>query len=147
MTSTQPQSSNKGAGRGHGNSSPRKPQGSAANAMLEKELQREVIALARSLGYMVKAEKDNRRQVIKDGRKILVGDEQGAGFPDLCMAGRGRFLFIELKTQAGTVTEKQAEWLERLSEAAKVCPGTAVYLWRPSHWFDGTIERELRRVR
>lgn len=115
--------------------------------MLEKELQREVIALARKLGYKVKPEKDNRREVIKDGRKILVGDEQGAGFVDLVLVGRGRFLFVELKTQAGTVTENQAEWLERLSETARVCTGVATFLWRPSHWLDGTIERELRRTR
>lgn len=115
--------------------------------MLEKELQREVIALARTLGYKVVHFADSRRQVVKGDRQILVGDEQGAGFPDLVLAGRGRLLFIELKTQTGTVTEKQAEWLERLSETAKVCTGVSTFLWRPSHWMDGTIERELGRTR
>lgn len=115
--------------------------------MLEKELQREVIALARKLGYKVVHFADSRRQVVKEGRRVLVGDEQGAGFPDCVLAGRGRLLFVELKTQAGTVTEKQAEWLERLSETARVCTGVQCFLWRPSHWLDGTIERELRKVR
>ena len=118
-----------------------------ARMMKEKELQREVIAFARGLGYKVAHFADSRRQVIKDGRRMLVGDEQGAGVPDLVLAGRGRLIFAELKTQAGTVSDKQAEWLEALSRVAEATSGVEVYIWRPSHWLDGTVEDVLKRTR
>lgn len=113
----------------------------------ERELQREVIALARCLGFKAGHFADSRRQVVKGGRRVLVGDEQGAGIPDLLLVGRRRILFIELKTQSGTVTETQAAWLTVLSATARVTTGVEVYLWRPQHWLDGTIDKVLRRTR
>jgi hypothetical protein len=59
-----------------------------------------------------------------------------AGFPDLVLV-RERVIFVELKTEAGRITQEQAWWLTRLSDA-----GAEVYLWRPSD-FD-KVERTLR---
>ena len=63
-----------------------------------------------------------------------------AGWPDLfCVRGK-ELLAIELKRENGTVTTAQWDWLEALAEA-----GVSTYIWRPSDWLDGTIEKALRR--
>lgn len=51
------------------------------------------------------------------------------GFPDLVIAGHGRVLFAELKTERGRLTDPQQRWLNTLREC-----GAEVYLWRPSDW-------------
>ena len=51
------------------------------------------------------------------------------GFPDLVLANpeQKRVIFAELKSDKGTVTPYQQEWLDAL----EAC-GQEVYLWRPS---------------
>ena len=50
-----------------------------------------------------------------------------AGFPDCVMVRGQRLVIAELKSEKGTVSEKQFEWLEALGKAK-----AEVYLWRPS---------------
>ncbi len=59
------------------------------------------------------------------------------GYPDLTMVRGDRLIFAELKTEKGTVTNKQEEWLDALDTA-----GAETYVWRPSDW--PQIEETLR---
>ena len=51
-----------------------------------------------------------------------------AGFPDLVLVRPPRVIFAELKSETGTATTAQDEWLDTLRQ----CPGVETYLWRPS---------------
>lgn len=64
-----------------------------------------------------------------------------AGFPDWVLVNpkKHRLLFVELKTEKGKVTEKQAEWLAALGEVGQVDVMTV----RPAD-FDNLFE-ELKR--
>ncbi len=59
------------------------------------------------------------------------------GFPDLVIVGR-KVMYRELKTQKGTVSPAQKEWLEALRIA-----GQDACVWRPVHLLNGTIAQEL----
>jgi len=115
-----------------------------AEAMPEKELQGNIIQLARPLGYLVHAE---RPALHKDGSWAtpIQGD---AGFKDLVLVRkqsishghivRGRVIWAELKTMKGHLTEGQRIWDEFLKEAEQES-----YIWRPSDWFSGAILQVL----
>jgi hypothetical protein len=105
--------------------------------MLEAELQANVIHTARLLGWRVAHFRP--AQTAKGWRTPVEAD--GAGFPDLVMVRGDRLLVVELKSTRGTVSAFQAEWLERLEGTC-----AEVYVWRPRHWVDGTIEEVLRRA-
>jgi hypothetical protein len=67
--------------------------------------------------------------------------EGSPGFPDLVIAsvdGSG-VLFVELKDQAGRLSEKQTVWKWALKAS-----GEAWRLWRPSDW--QSIQNELRSI-
>lgn len=103
--------------------------------MTEAELQTGVIELARLLGYRVahfrpaKTEQGWRTPVQADGK----------GFPDLVLVGRGRVLFVELKSDKGIKSPDQEAWQSSLDDA-----GALVFTWRPSMWSSGAIEQVLR---
>lgn len=103
--------------------------------MLEKDLQRHVIGLFRSAGWRVCHFHDSRRQ-IKPG--VFVGDVDAKGFPDLVAVKHSRVVFVELKSEKGTVSKGQRDWLEVLSSA-----GQEVYVWRPSHLDSGAVHKVL----
>jgi hypothetical protein len=97
--------------------------------MTEAELQAAVIEMAAWFGYrLVYHTHDSRRSA--------------EGFPDLVIVGKGRVLFIELKSASGNLTPAQATWYAGLVEA-----GAEVFVWRPEDWKNGTIEKELKNVR
>jgi hypothetical protein len=55
----------------------------------------------------------------------------GAGFPDLVLARRGRIIFAELKNETGKVSIQQKTWIDELG------PSTIQVLaavWRPKDW-------------
>ena len=90
-----------------------------------------VIELAKTCGWRVYHTHDSRRSE--------------EGFPDLVMVrvreGIARLVFAELKSEKGATTPEQQAWLYELRSV----PGLRqVYLWRPEHWHDGTIEGVLR---
>jgi hypothetical protein len=64
-----------------------------------------------------------------------------AGFPDWVFTGPGGTIFVELKTTVGKPTAEQQQWLDLLAEG-----GETVHVWRPEHWLDGTIAKELNRI-
>ena len=53
----------------------------------------------------------------------------GPGFPDLVIAGKGKLLFVELKSEKGKLSTNQLEWSNALAAT-----GARVCLWRPSDW-------------
>jgi hypothetical protein len=97
-----------------------------ANGWSEKAFQAAVVGFAQRLNFLVYHTYDSRRSK--------------AGYPDLHLvhATTGRSLFRELKTQRGTVTAEQQEWLTALAAG-----GADVAVWRPLDWFDHTIRDQL----
>lgn len=64
------------------------------------------------------------------------------GLPDLLMVRGSHLIFAELKTERGTRTPEQREWLADLLTVAEASHGAVnVYLWRPSDM--AVIERIL----
>lgn len=53
-----------------------------------------------------------------------------AGFPDLVLARPPQLLFVELKTEAGMVSQAQKEWVQVLNSCDKVM----ATVWRPRQW-------------
>lgn len=110
----------------------------------EAVLQQAVIDLAGYLGYLVH---HDRPAQYRDGSWAthISGDP---GFPDLVLCSTpsasepGRILFIELKSKKGRTTIDQENWLEAL----RACPGVETYLFRPTDWSNGTIERVLKKA-
>lgn len=102
--------------------------------MSERDLQDAVIKYARLMGWRVahfrpaKTEKGWRTPVEADG----------AGFPDLCLVRGQRLLFVELKSERGTISPAQAVWLADLRNA-----NAEVYLWTPGAWLSGEIDGKL----
>lgn len=105
--------------------------GMIARQMSERELQDNVIAMARTLGWEPYHTHDSRRSQ--------------PGYPDLTLAHveQGRLVFAELKTERGRLRPAQVVWLGILRSVARD-RGLEVYEWRPSHWLSGEIERVLR---
>ena len=98
-----------------------------AARMTEKQLQADVIKLGRLLNYAVYHTYDSRRSV--------------EGFPDLVLAWSNGFqrrvIFAELKTEQGRLSLAQARWCSLLD----------AYVWRPSDWINGAIERVLKEAK
>ena len=105
----------------------------------EDEFARQVIELAQYTGWRV-AHFRPARVTIK-GRETWRTPVQadGAGFPDLVLARKGRLIFAELKADKAQPTSEQTAWYEALEETGKC----EVYEWRPSQW--ELIELTLRR--
>lgn len=95
-----------------------------AATMGEKELHALTVALAKALGWRVWF--------------TLRSTGSPHGWPDLVLCRPPALLVVELKRERGTVTPRQSEALSMLS----MC-GLTVYVWRPSDWLSGAIEREL----
>ncbi len=92
----------------------------------EKQLQAQVVQLARLTGWRCYHTHDSRRST--------------PGFPDLVLVRPPRCLFVELKTLSGRLRPAQAAWLEAL---AKVERAPEAYLWRPGDF--GDIQSTLRK--
>ena len=91
----------------------------------EREFTQQVRDLAQLLGWTV--------------YHTWVAIRSPKGFPDLVLVREQRLLFAELKSEKGTPTDAQEEWLESLRRV----PGVEVYLFRPSDW--PTIVRILQK--
>ncbi len=102
--------------------------------MTESALLRAVIELARAAGYRVAHFRPAKTG--KGWRTTVQGD--GTGFPDLILCGRGRCIVAELKSDRGTETREQTDWLHAFADA-----DVETYLWRPANWRDGTIAKAL----
>ena len=94
--------------------------------MTEKQLQQAVLDYARLTGWLAYHTHDSRRSQ--------------PGFPDLAMVRGERLVFSELKSAGGHLTSDQVRWLDALRATVK----PEVYIWRPGHWTNGTVEQTLR---
>lgn len=97
--------------------------------LTEKAWQRQIVELARTLGWHCWHCHDARRTV--------------PGMPDLILI-RERLLWVELKTETGKLTDNQAAFHDRL-----IAAGQTVFVWRPRDWEDAGMQlarREHRRV-
>ena len=98
-----------------------------ALTMSEAELDRNVDELRQVLGYELSYHTHDSRR-------------SAGGFPDRVLLRPGWApVFIELKSERGQPTFEQWYWLYRLQES-----GAEAYLFRPSDWLSGEIERCLR---
>ena len=100
-------------------------------AMTEEELLRNVLELARRLGWLAYHVRDGRRSE--------------PGLPDLVLGRRGVVILAELKTMKGKVSN-----LHKITKGGRVMPSqmewiqeSGAQLWRPCHWSSGEIERAL----
>lgn len=105
--------------------------------MTEAQLQTAVIECARLLGWRVAHFRPGMNQ---RGRWMTAVQGDGAGFPDLVMARRGRLIFAELKAEKGRMSAEQDAWMEALR-----VPGVTVAVFFPRDWESGAIESCLRR--
>lgn len=96
-----------------------------ASGLAERDLQRHVVALAKMCGWWVMHHADS------------IGTEPG--WPDLTLIRGDRVLFRELKTEDGKLRLAQAGVAALLMNA-----GQDFKVWRPSAWFSGSIDQELR---
>jgi hypothetical protein len=96
--------------------------------LTEKQWQRQLVDLARQLGWTVYHTYDSRRSQ--------------PGFPDLVLV-RDRVLYVELKREQGRLTDAQAGWLDKLRAA-----GAEAYCWRPRDLEDAglTLARREKRA-
>lgn len=95
-------------------------------AMSEAALQRAVVDLAVTLGWLWHHTGDSRRST--------------PGLPDLILVRPPRVLFVELKSAKGRPRPVQLEWLCALAD----CPGVDAYIWWPGDWSSGVVEAVLR---
>lgn len=94
--------------------------------LTEQQLMEAVLELAAWLRYKAYHTHDSRHSA--------------AGFPDLVLCGRGRVVFVELKSEKGQLTAAQMEWYTQL-----IANGGDAFVWRPADWLDGSIREELTR--
>ena len=86
----------------------------------EAAWQSQVVGIARQYGFECFHPPANRPDA--RGRKQATA----AGWPDLVILGKGRALFVELKSETGRIRPEQVETLRRLAEA-----GCETAVWRP----------------
>ncbi len=103
--------------------------------MLEKDLQKGVVDVAKILGYLVQ-----HTRVAWTGKGYRTPIQGHVGFPDLVICGHGRCLFIELKCGRNTLSPEQTAWLEALRAA-----GQEAYVLTQKDWEEGIVEAVLRR--
>jgi len=102
--------------------------------MSEATLQAGVIELAHVYGFMVHHDLPSQRS--NGSWSTLVSGD--TGFPDLILAKEGRVLAIELKSEKGAQSLAQKDWQRELGD------GVEYYLWKPTDWNNGTVERILK---
>lgn len=97
--------------------------------MSEAELQRNVLDAAKTIGWL------RYHTYMSKGSQ--------PGFPDLVLLHKkqDRCVFVELKRERGTQSPEQVEYENVLRALTYV----EYYLWRPRHWFDGTIINTLKK--
>jgi hypothetical protein len=100
----------------------------APRCLTEQQFMQQVVDLARLGGWRV--------------YHPWVSLRSAPGYPDLTLAKAGEpLLFCELKTDTGTLTAAQADWIALLRQVQ----GCEVYVWTPEQW--PAIEARLLRGR
>lgn len=103
--------------------------------MTGRALQKEIIALARELGWKVA-----HFPVVKTawGTWQTQVAADGKGFPDLLLV-RDRIVVAEVKGTNDRLRPHQREWVDAFSLA-----GMPVYIWTPDRWERGDVDAVLR---
>lgn len=115
-----------------------------AKAMTEEQLSVAVVACAEQLGWLVYFSPDWMKRIIF--KRAKANEWRGgyrwpkAGLPDVIAVRDGRLVYAELKSHAGSLADKQIEWLTEL----RTVPGIEVYTWKPMDWLNGDIEAVFR---
>jgi len=110
----------------------------------ERQLQSGVIDLAQRLHWRVAHFRSVPvRRADGSVRHMTPVQADGVGFPDLVLARGTRLLFVELKSERGVPRPEQVEWMNAFAAVALENPGVETHLWKPRHYFDGTIEEAL----
>ena len=100
--------------------------------MTERELQKAVIQLAETTGWMV-----YHVQNVKGKLRA----KTSVGFPDLIMIRDGKLVVAELKSKKGRLSPDQITWLAEFNWLDGNC---RVFVWRPEQWLNGDIEEVLK---
>lgn len=96
----------------------------------EAAFQKHVITLAQGLGFLCAHFRTVRVQRANGSVSYQTPVQaDGAGFPDLVMAGHGRVVFVELKANKGRIHPEQETWINLLRES-----GATVFVWKPRQW-------------
>lgn len=103
--------------------------------MTEADWQETIIDVARTLHWRVAHFRAAR--TVHGWRTPVSAD--GKGFPDLCLT-RDRIIFVELKADAGKLSDEQEEWQHRLCAA-----GAETYIWRPGDDWEAICDILRRR--
>lgn len=75
------------------------------------------------------------------GRWVTPVQGDGKGFPDCVFVGLSGSLLRELKSERGSLSPEQKQWLGWLKAA-----GLDADVWRPRDWHSGRIQKELRAI-
>jgi hypothetical protein len=100
---------------------------SSATNEPEKDFQKWLIRELRAAGWTVC--EFRKARVLKGGHDVYRTPfgADGVGFPDLVAVRAPRVLFIENKSNQGTASPEQVNWLMLLAK----CPGVEVKCWSP----------------
>lgn len=101
------------------------------NLISERQFKNEVVAFAQTWGWVVHHDLPSQR-ANGSWATAVQGD---SGFPDLVLVHPGnadekvpaQIIYAELKTQRGTLTAGQQQWLDALTAA-----GQTAVVWRPA---------------
>jgi hypothetical protein len=99
-----------------------------AASMTENELLALVVRAAHNAGWAIDHVFEQQHYAHRTGK----------GWPDLILL-RDRLLFRELKSETGRISADQQRIIAQLQRA-----GQDMAVWRPSDWYSGRIEEELR---
>lgn len=111
-----------------------------ARTMTETDLKGAVLDAAALYGWLVHHDRPARVKDDDGGDTYRTAVEGDTGFPDLVLAHpRYGVLFVELKSERGTLSAEQTVWLEALTNG-----GAHAEVWRPADWVDGRIDRLLK---
>lgn len=103
------------------------PEQQLDRSVSEDDLQDAILGKAHFTGWLCYHVRQSKAGVVQ-------GD---TGFPDLVLARGGRVVYAELKDELGQLSPAQERWRDAL------LPTQEWYLWRPSSWRTGAVERIL----
>ena len=99
----------------------------------EKDFQAQLMKVVDMLGGLAFHIHDSRREVKRNGERVLVGDAAAKGYPDLTIVSlTRRVIWAELKAGKRQPTETQRIWLRAL-------PDHYAYLWRTDDDWDDAV--------
>ena len=99
----------------------------------EKDFQAQLMKVVDMLGGLAFHIHDSRREVKRNGERVLVGDAVAKGYPDLTIVTlTRRVIWAELKAGKRQPTETQRIWIRAL-------PDHQAYLWRTDDDWDDAV--------